>query len=98
MPEVTSLFDDYRKYNGVPAPTNTPFRTLDIAGVQALVAAMQRAGTVSDVASIQKALLQVSVPTPLGAFSFKSNHLATLRNTVCRADNGSIKCVVVPVT
>jgi branched-chain amino acid transport system substrate-binding protein len=98
MPKVTNLFADYRKYNGVPAPADTPFWTLDIPGVQALVAAMQRAGTVSDAASIQKALLQVSVPTPLGAFSFKSNHLGTLRNTVCRADNGSIKCVVVPVT
>lgn len=96
QPAVTKLFGDYQKYNGQPAPTDTPFWTLNIPVVHALVAAMQKAGTVSDITKIQAALLQVHLNAGTGNFRYLANHLPTVANTVCIAVAGKIRCVVVP--
>lgn len=94
---LASYLAHYQEVNGAAAPASTLSNSYTYyAPLQALAAAMTKAGTVSDPAKIAAALGSISAKGPAGTLSFDSNHIANLPFTYCDVTNGTVSCKQVP--
>ena len=91
---VQKYMDSYKRVTGTDYP-NIPGSVLPYYGLRVLVAAIEKAGTVDDLAAINTAMTSVSADGPLGAYSFDTNHVARTPVAVCQSRAGDQRCSVV---
>jgi branched-chain amino acid transport system substrate-binding protein len=93
-PKVDEGLALWKKVVGKPVPEgNEDYAYHYAAPVQLLAQAMEKAGTVTDVDAIAKALPGQSVETPVGTtVDFRANHFLATPTAVCFVANGKISC------
>lgn len=96
---TSSFLAKYQQVNGTAPPvTAVENSTSYYAPLMALVAAMEKAGTVSNTSKIAKELVHVTGSGPVGSITFSSNHVAEIPFTSCRVVSGTVTCTKVPGT
>ena len=97
-PKVQAYLDRYTAVNGSIPAGGVGFTSFYYAPLQALVKAMQAAGTVSDVDKIATQLTKASVAPIVGTeqFGFTSDHRAKIPISVCdvKPNDSDITCTI----
>jgi branched-chain amino acid transport system substrate-binding protein len=88
----------YASINGGPPPAavSSSVTAGYVSPLVLLTMAMQRAGTVTDVDAISKALTQVTTNGPLGSFGYNNLHQGKMPMTTCMLNSGDAQCFTVP--
>lgn len=93
-PAIKKFYDEYPTVNGTPAPPGAgSFHDAIIA----MVKGMQKAGTVSDVDRISKAMAGITVQGLAGPFGWNARHLPHLTGVVCTVVAGKVNCGFTPL-
>jgi branched-chain amino acid transport system substrate-binding protein len=92
-PAHKTFLDRWKSVTGYEIPSAAPSQSAAYyAPLKALVAAMQKAGSVTDVDKIQTAMVSVSGDGPIGPISFSAAHRAKIALVTCQVKSGKVTC------
>jgi branched-chain amino acid transport system substrate-binding protein len=93
QPQYTDFLSRFQQVNGAAAPTSTAsFSTSDYAPLEGLIAAMQKAGTTTDVDKVAAAIVQSKGTGPVGPVTWTANHAARTSTYICLVVAGTQTC------